>query len=166
MGSEMCIRDRDNQQLSLAEEIGDIIEYFSIIGDDKNLEFELSGDGELYFDKTMFRRIINNFLSNAVRHSYPDSTIYVAVERSAETVNIEIQNTGDTIPEESLPFIFDRFYRVDKSRDHHHSVGAGLGLAIARSIVEAYHGEIRVDSRDGITTFTINLPLAYCSLER
>ncbi|MGB0849391.1 MAG: heavy metal sensor histidine kinase [Thiolinea sp.] len=164
--SENALLHRENQQLNLCEEISDIIEYFSIIGDDKNMTFTLYGDGELYFDKTMFRRIINNLLSNAVRHAYPDSTIYVNIERSTESVDINIRNTGDTIPEDSIPFIFDRFYRADKSRDHHHSVGAGLGLAIARSIIEAYHGEISVTSKVGVTTFTINLPLAYCSLER
>ena len=156
--SENALLHREDQQLDLVTEIAEIIEYLSIIGDDKQLNFELNGTGSLHFDKEMFRRMISNLLSNAVRHAQIASTIDVNISHSSKLVRISVRNTGDTIPQESIPFIFDRFYRADKSRGHQQSVGAGLGLAIARSIIEAYQGKISVISKQGVTLFTIEIP--------
>lgn len=156
--SENSLLYRDNQCLHLAEEISPVIEYISIVGEDKNIDICLNGDGELHFDRIMLQRVMNNLLSNAVRHAHPDSTINVAISEQGGSIKISVANTGNTIPTESLPFIFDRFYRADKSREHHDSVGAGLGLAIVRSIIEAYQGKISATSQDGVTVFTIDIP--------
>ncbi|MGB0849224.1 MAG: heavy metal sensor histidine kinase [Thiolinea sp.] len=156
--SENELLHYEDQQLNPVDEITEIIEYLSIIGDDKQLNFELNGTSELYFDRTMFRRVLNNLLSNAVRHAAPGSIIGISISHLKDATNIKISNHGDTIPSESIPFIFDRFYRVDKSREHHHSIGAGLGLAITRSIIEAYQGRVTVVSEHGLTTFTVEIP--------
>ena len=87
---------------------------------------------------------------------------YLSEQTDSELL-IGVTNHGDTIPEGSLPFIFDRFYRADKSREHTNSVGAGLGLAITQSIIEAYGGTISAKSSDGFTEFWItfeNIPLS------
>jgi two-component system heavy metal sensor histidine kinase CusS len=70
-----------------------------------------------------------------------------------------VSNSGDEIPAEALPHLFDRFYRVDESRTHKDN-SYGLGLAIARSLAEKNQGTITVTSQDGITEFTLRLPIS------
>lgn len=111
-------------------------------------------------DKNMFERAMGNLLSNAIRHAYVGSTIQVQVQELDEQITISVVNQGDTIPEENIAYLFDRFYRIDKSRQHVGSVGAGLGLSITQSIVQAYNGAISVTSKDQHTEFTITLPCA------
>jgi two-component system heavy metal sensor histidine kinase CusS len=81
----------------------------------------------------------------------------VRVGANADKVVIEMQNTGDTIAQEHLERLFDRFFRVDPSRQRS-SEGTGLGLAITKSIVAAHGGDIHATSGDAVTTFTIQLP--------
>jgi two-component system heavy metal sensor histidine kinase CusS len=73
-------------------------------------------------------------------------------------IEIAVENTGEDIPPEHLPRLFDRFYRVDPSRQRN-SEGAGLGLAITKSIVEAHGGSVAVESREGRTCFSVKLPV-------
>ncbi|MCX8809552.1 ATP-binding protein, partial [Vibrio parahaemolyticus] len=108
-------------------------------------------------------RAVGNLLSNAIRHAYADSTIVIDVQAVDEQVTISVRNQGDTIAEQNLPYLFDRFYRADKSRQHVGSVGAGLGLSITQSIVQAYEGDIQVQSENQRTEFHIRLPSARTS---
>ena len=78
-------------------------------------------------------------------------------ERRPNDVLISIVNTGDGIPAADLPRVFERFYRVDKSRDRAHG-GAGIGLAIVQQLVEAAGGQVGVESGDGMTRFWFSLP--------
>jgi signal transduction histidine kinase len=98
-------------------------------------------------------------LENALRYTEPGGKVEVNVVPDSSDVKITVSDTGIGIPEENLPFIFDRFYRVDKSRSRT-SGGSGLGLSITRAIVEAHNGNIEVKSKPGVgTQFIINLPL-------
>ena len=151
--SENSLLYQNNEQLDLTREISRLVEYYNIAGEEKGVNINLEGQGELYCDKSMFQRAINNLLSNAIRHSTPNSEITVIIKQLDNELTVGVINHGDTIPEDSLPFIFDRFYRADKSREHTHSVGAGLGLAITQSIIEAYGGEIVVKSFNDMTEF-------------
>jgi len=154
--SENSLLYQNNKQLNLTEQISRLIEYHEIAGEENGVSIELEGQGEFFCDESMFQRAINNLLSNAIRHASDNSIIKVIIEQSDTKLLIGVTNHGDTIPEGSLPFIFDRFYRADKSREHTHSVGAGLGLAITQSIIEAYGGTISAKSSDGFTEFWIN----------
>ena len=80
------------------------------------------------------------------------------VKRDIATVVVSVQNTGETVAREHLPRLFDRFYRVHPSRQRF-GEGAGLGLAITRSIAHAHGGEAMAHSEDGFTTFEIRLPV-------
>jgi two-component system heavy metal sensor histidine kinase CusS len=88
----------------------------------------------------------------------PGGTVSVRIERHDRgVIEIAVENTGEDIPPEHLPRLFDRFYRVDPSRQRN-SEGAGLGLAITKSIVEAHGGSVTVNSRGGRTCFSVKLP--------
>ena len=118
------------------------------------------GDGAttVLADPNRLSRVIYNLLQNAIRHTPNDGAIILQTARVAEGVEIAVRDTGEGIPPEDLPHVFDRFYRGDKSRSREHG-GSGLGLAIARAIVEAHGGDISVMSQQGEgTTFTFVLP--------
>jgi two-component system heavy metal sensor histidine kinase CusS len=105
----------------------------------------------------MLRRALSNLLSNAIRHTPAHGGVRVTVNGSADWTTIAVENDGETIPPEHLERLFDRFYRADPSR-HRASDGAGLGLAITKSIVTAHGGAITADSSDGKSRFTVTLP--------
>ena len=109
-------------------------------------------------DRAMLRRALSNLLSNALRHTPTGGRVLIRLDSSGEgRALLSVQNPGPEIPAEHLPRIFDRFYRIDPSRQRQ-SEGAGLGLAIVKSIVEAHEGDINVTSERDVTRFTISLP--------
>ncbi len=113
----------------------------------------------LQIDAARITQVLQNLLANALRHTPAEGTITIRAEAVAEAVQLTIADSGDGIPPEHLPHIFDRFYRTHPARSRDRG-GAGLGLAIARAIVEAHGGEISVTST-GVpgegSTFVIRL---------
>ena len=121
-------------------------------------------------DVERLKQVLLNLLDNAVKHTPPDGTITLAARRvvagdGADLIALEVADTGEGIPAEALPHIFDRFYRVDPARARsgeradERAAGSGLGLAIAKGLVEAMGGHITVTSAPGEgTTVTITLP--------
>jgi signal transduction histidine kinase len=104
-------------------------------------------------------QILGNLLSNAIRHTPEGGTIALRASSIEQGTRIEVSDTGEGIPAEDLPYIFDRFWRGDPSRSHASGGGTGLGLAITRQLVRAHGGRIYVESRPGQgTTFTVELP--------
>ena len=95
----------------------------------------------------------------AVNYSYESTCIKVAVEVLDDNAIIRVTNEGNTIPKEKLERIFEQFFRLDTARSTS-SGGAGLGLAIAKEIVELHHGKITAGSMNGITSFEVILPLS------
>lgn len=106
-----------------------------------------------------FTQLLNNLVSNALRHTSKGEIVLSAWSQD-RSVYLSVRDTGSGIDAEDLPFIFDRFYRGDKSRHRSDSNSSGLGLAIAKAIVEAHGGVIQVESTLGEgTTFTLALPV-------
>ena len=145
------------ETLQLAAEVQALFEYYEAVAEDKGIQLILQGDASVVADRLMLRRALGNLLSNAVRHATPHTTVQVRVGANTDKIVIEMQNTGDTIAQEHLERLFDRFFRVDPSRQRS-SEGTGLGLAITKSIVAAHGGDIHATSGDAVTTFTIQLP--------
>lgn len=109
-------------------------------------------------DADRVAQVLENLLENAIRHAPRDSTITISLQNTGCEIQCAITDRGPGIPPEHLPFVFERFYRVEASRDRQRG-GAGLGLAIARSLVEAQGGHITAQSVEGQgTTITFWLP--------
>jgi two-component system heavy metal sensor histidine kinase CusS len=118
------------------------------------------GDARIEGDPLMLRRAIANLLSNAVRHSTVGGTVGIEIRAHARNaVQVSVANAGDAIPDEMRSRIFDRFYRVDPSR-HRESEGAGLGLAIVRSIAEAHGGQVEAVPQSDGARFVLTLPIS------
>lgn len=125
-----------------------------IIQLDANDEVDVLGDAE------RLRQLVWNLVENAIRYTPAGGTVVLSLRRRARVAEIDVTDPGIGIPEEHLPHIFDRFYRVDRGRSRALG-GTGLGLSIVRQVAEAHGGQVRVRSTVGVgTTFTVFLPLA------
>jgi signal transduction histidine kinase len=99
-------------------------------------------------------------VDNAIKYSPDDTIVTISIKKKDKYASIEVKNKGKGIDAGNLPFIFDRFYRVDSSRTGGTKSGYGLGLSLAKKIVEIHHGELSVSSAvDQETVFRILLPL-------
>jgi signal transduction histidine kinase len=150
----------EREPVSLSDLVSDTLESFSEIAARQRIG--LSGEVDwdirlLTLDAPRMGRVLNNLIENAIRHTPPEGSIRVFGRRSGNAITLEISDTGLGIPAADLPFIFDRFYRSEKSRSRI-TGGSGLGLAISKGIVEAHGGTISVDSRPGETRFVVTLP--------
>ncbi len=103
------------------------------------------------------KQVIDNLLQNAARYTPAGGRVSVRAERRPDDVLVSISNTGEGIPADDLPRVFERFYRVEKSRDRARG-GAGIGLAIVKQLIEAADGRVGAESRDGLTRFWFSLP--------
>ncbi|BCK01449.1 sensor histidine kinase [Anaerocolumna chitinilytica] len=125
---------------------------------DNRIQVGVEGDGIIYADKDKMSQVFNNLLSNAVKYSGEGAEVIITFKQAADSVEIQVSDNGSGIPKEDIPHIFERFYRADKSRNRN-TGGAGIGLSITKSIVEAHGGSITVNSEtDKGTVFTIILP--------
>jgi len=152
-----------------------IVMCFESPAQQNDIALEFRGDSEeipLYFDRDKIERILFNLLSNAFNYTASGGSIRVSLERVCDTsypsgsVEISVKDTGQGIPPDQLPFIFDRFFRGEGAHGFHRK-GTGIGLALVRELVELHHGNIearstrRTDSTDGGTEFFIRLPMGH-----
>ena len=126
---------------------------------EKNLtcEVEAAEDMVVYGDADKLARVFDNILRNAVSYCYPNTKIRIQAEMTEEGNRIVFSNRGKQIPKEQMGTIFEKFYRLDEAR-HSTTGGAGLGLAIAKEIVELHGGTIWAESDDKETRFIVTLP--------
>lgn len=109
-------------------------------------------------DPDQLAQVLANLLSNAVRYTPTGGTITVRAERRPGDHLVSVANSGERIPTDDLDRVFERFYRVEKSRDRARG-GAGIGLAIVKQLVESSGGRVGAESRDGLTRFWFSLPV-------
>ena len=128
---------------------------------EKNLkcELEIAPDTMVRCDADKMQRVFDNLLRNAVNYSFPDGTIYISVTQNENNLHIKFTNPGNTIPKEKLERIFEQFYRLDTARSSGNG-GAGLGLAIAKEIVELHNGTITAKSENETIEFEVVIPLS------
>ncbi len=104
---------------------------------------------DVYFDSEKMEEVVNNLLSNAIKFTPPGGAISVSILAQPDHIDMTVRDTGPGIPREEVSLIFDRFYQTNSTYEHHRQ-GSGIGLAIAKEIVELHHGEILARNRDGI----------------
>jgi heavy metal sensor kinase len=147
------------QPLDLNQLIKDAVDTIQVLAAQKELMFQYNSAHtiDVMADKNQLKRLFFNILDNAIKYTPAGGKITIDLKQQKNTVDIDIVDTGIGIPEHELPHIFDRFYRIDKSRS---STGFGLGLSIAQSIAMAHGGRIyaRANLPQG-TVFTISLPV-------
>lgn len=157
----------NSQQITLAKDTIDLYYLLVQLSDELSPIFAPHGntvalrlDEDLMVDGDAEKlvRVFSNILKNAASYSYPNTEIVISAEKTDQEVIIQFQNSGETIPEEELASLFDKFYRQDKARSSD-TGGTGLGLAIAKEIVTLHKGTIHAASADHTVTFTICLPL-------
>ena len=149
------------EPFNISELAHDVVQKFDLAAKEKQLSIQIDLDPGLPFvnaDIAMIERVIENLLENAVRHTPAGGSIRLTFSPQNTDIAVGVSDTGCGIPGEDLPYIFDRFYRREKTQSAKTGY-SGLGLAIARRILELHDKSIRVESTPGSgTTFTFLLP--------
>jgi signal transduction histidine kinase/ligand-binding sensor domain-containing protein/CheY-like chemotaxis protein len=145
-----------------------ILEMFTPISDSKEIDTMVqrqANDIVCLFDTTVLDKILYNLLSNAYKNTPKSGRVVFSIylsnpqnNRNGETIEIKITNSGKEIPEHHLAHLFDRFYMVNDETDTNYS-GSGIGLSVVREYTRLLKGKIMVDSKDGLTEFTLLLPI-------
>lgn len=150
----------ENNHIDLTMMISQMAEEFYPVLKERGLSCNVSIQSRIHIvgDADKLSRVFDNLMRNAVSYSYPNSQITISAHTQNGKVIITFKNRGDRIPEQKLNMIFEKFFRADNARTST-TGGAGLGLAIAKQIVELHGGTITAQSDDYYTTFTVTLNL-------
>jgi signal transduction histidine kinase len=146
------------RQLSVDSLLLEVYEQQRVLATEVQLVIGALEQAEIDGDPDRLKQLFLNLIDNALRYTPTGGTVTLRLTRRRDWVALDVADTGPGIPAEHLPWIFDRFYRIDQPRSHG-SGGSGLGLAICRWIAEAHGGRIEVTSQVGAgSTFTLFLP--------
>lgn len=144
--------------LNIHDEIAVVCDYYQAMADEKGIKVTYEGNGILNINSIMFRRMVSNILSNALKYTNADGWIRFLITDLNDHIQIDVVDNGIGIPAKHLPKLFDRFYRVDSARSQQ-SGGIGLGLAIVKSIADLHHGIITISSEvNKGTTICLTFP--------
>ncbi|MGH7984633.1 MAG: heavy metal sensor histidine kinase [Candidatus Udaeobacter sp.] len=136
-----------------------IAAFYQTIADDRHVTISCNGEGQIYADPDLFERAVGNLLDNALRFTPENGSIQIALCRRDAHFEVAVSDNGRGIAPEHLPRVFDRFYRAESSRG---SDGAGLGLALVKSIVDLHGGSAAIQSQVGHgTTVKLIFPLPH-----
>lgn len=152
--------DLQTADVRVGEMISQAIEAFRSQLEAKHITVRTSFVGEefvLRADPAKLSQVINNLVQNAVQYSDPGGTLSISTNRTNESITVIFANSGGDLSEQDLPFIFERFYRGEKSRSREHG-GAGLGLAIVKELIEAHSGKVGAELCHGETRVWFSLP--------
>lgn len=148
---------RQRQELSAADEVERMADYFEGLASDANMHIIAEGAGVIWAEPMLLRRALANLCANAIKYGAPDSDLLIQALPNAEGIHLRVSNQGDTIAAEHLPRLFERFYRVDESRERS-AQSNGLGLSIVATIMQLHSGRYSVSSQDGVTCFELFFP--------
>ena len=143
------------EPLDIQQEISSLLDYFNLLADEKHINIQVTASAlTIQCDKTMFRQAIGNLISNAIRHAPSNSTVEIKTESKGKKQKIMVLNNGEKIEPQHIPKLFNRFYRVDPSRQRD-GQGTGLGLTIAKSVMKINGADMYVESDESKTVFII-----------
>jgi len=136
------------KNMDARESLVSIIDFYKPLCDESHLSIALEGDGQVSADPVLYRRVINNVISNAVKFTPDHGAINLIIRNQSDDTEIEINDSGCGIARDDLTHIFDRFYRADRSRTGSKD-GSGLGLSIVKAIMKLHKGEVTITSEPG-----------------
>ena len=150
----------EKEEINLTLMLEQVIDGFYPVLKERNQSIKLNSTEKIIIeaDSDKLARVFNNIINNAINYSKKESDITITINKKEAAVIVKIKNLGKKIPEDKLNKIFEKFYRLDSSRQTK-TGGTGLGLAIAKEIVELHHGQISATSDETATEFTIILPI-------
>lgn len=157
---ENAVTKLDISKFNLSELVSTVIRNFEAEAKNKGIDLIMNNVKavEVSADKDKLYQVMVNLISNAIKYAESGGRVTLDIEDKSHDVEIRIKDTGIGIEEEHLPYVFERFYRVDSSRTRM-TGGSGIGLAIVKSIVKAHHGDVKVTSRKGVgTEFIVTIP--------
>ncbi|MFW6238315.1 MAG: HAMP domain-containing sensor histidine kinase [Halanaerobiales bacterium] len=150
----------NKEEFVLDEILTDVIDETRMLADEIEITSEIEEGLKFYGDRKMIKQLVRIFVDNSIKYTSSGGRISVSLDAKEKYIKINVADTGCGIPQEDLPHIFERFYRVDKSRSSSgEKGGSGLGLSIARWIIDVHEGKVEVDSEVGKgTTITVLFP--------
>lgn len=152
---------RKPEKFNMSDHIELIISSFESMAFEKNVKIENNIEKNIItdtFNKEDITHILSTLIDNAIKHTEEKKKVIIEFRKNKDKIMIDVKNKGKEIPINERKKIFDRFYRIDKSRNRSEK-RYGLGLSIAKSTVEKNNGVIYVDYKDGYTVFTVELPI-------
>jgi len=151
------------QPILLRDILKKLVEFMRPTAEENGIQLHLQppgGQDSVMGDPESLEQVFTNLISNAIKYNRPEGSVTISTKEEDTHIVVTVSDTGMGIPEEHLPFIFDQFYRVHRTENQRNK-GSGLGLTIAKKIVEAHEGAIEVSSEEGIgSVFTVRLPAA------
>jgi two-component system heavy metal sensor histidine kinase CusS len=149
------------EAVDIRAEAEGLASFYEAVAEENGVTLTVDGNATVRGDRLMLRRAMGNLLSNAFGHTPQGGYVRVRIGMTGDRMaTIKVENSGETIPPEHLPRLFDRFYRADPSRKRL-ADGVGLGLAITRSIIQAHGGSVSVRSSEGVTVFELKIPASH-----
>ena len=149
--------DYDKEEVDLREIISEILKGYEGLIEEKNIKVNFEGDGSLFENRTMIWELFSNLINNGLKYNKEGGRLDIKISEEEENYKVLIADTGIGIPQEDLARIFERFYRVDKSRSRRVG-GTGLGLSIVKHILQNIDGKVKIYSQLGQgTTFELLL---------
>jgi two-component system, OmpR family, sensor histidine kinase ResE len=150
-----------NEDVNLSSFLNRIVHKFQGLARDNRIHLGVEIENDIpviSFDPDRIEQVLTNLIDNAIRHTPEGGSVKLTGKLEEMGARVEVSDSGSGIPEEDLPFVFERFYKADKARTRGRT-GTGLGLAIAKNIIDAHRGHISVQSKIGQgTTFSFLLP--------
>jgi two-component system phosphate regulon sensor histidine kinase PhoR len=162
---ESGIETLDRTSFDIRETLNNVFELLEILGVRNNITLRMDKKYEdpifVFADEERIQQVLTNLIINSVKYGIERGVTEISCERINETkLLVRVNDNGDGIDEEHLPRLFERFYRVDKTRNRNQG-GSGLGLAIVKHIIEAHNERVFVESKIGVgSEFSFSLPLA------
>ena len=147
-------------QLNVSKEVEILLSMFESVAYEKGVIIENNITENIFLNgnKQDLEHIVSTLTDNAIKHTESGNKVIVNLKKEKSQFILEVKNMGDPIPSEEKEKIFERFYRIDKSRNRNEK-RYGLGLSIAKATIEKYHGKIAVDYKDGFTIFKVAIPI-------
>lgn len=147
------------EEFNIGELIESAVKRFNNLSYEKNISVESSLEKNVmvYADWTRIEQVINNYITNAIRHTNKNGRIYITLKSDSSTAAVAIENSGENIPEEELDKIWDNFYKIDKSRNRKDG-GTGIGLAIVKNIILLHKGEYGAVNTENGVRFYFTIP--------